>query len=184
MANLYSADPHFGHANIIKYCNRPFRSISHMDAVIRANYVACVRPDDDFWIVGDFGHGRGTSEEGYLARILDLIPGRKHLVTGNHDDEITLSLPWHSVHDIVSIKDGDQRVVMCHYPMITWNGARKGAIQLFGHVHENWLGTRNSVNVGVDVWGFMPVRMTDILKRAKTLPVNPLLSKVEHNFLD
>lgn len=179
MANWYTADPHFGHDNIIKFCNRPFRSTSEMDAVIRANYASCVGPDDDFWIVGDFSFGRTSSKDGYAERLFASLPGRKHLVRGNHDGERIADLPWASVHDIVEVKDGDQRFVLCHYPMITWHGARRGALQLFGHVHENWRGTSNSVNVGVDVWEFRPVRARDIVARAKTLPVNVYWDKVE-----
>jgi len=179
LVHWYTADPHFGHDNIIKFCNRPFRSTSEMDAVIRSNYTGCVGPDDDFWIIGDFSFGRSSSKEGYVERLFDSLPGRKHLVLGNHDNERIVSLPWASVHDIVEVKDADQRLVLCHYPMITWNGARRGAIQVFGHVHQNWQGTSNSVNVGVDVWGFMPVRAQDITRRAKLLPVNVYWSNVE-----
>ncbi|WP_232831425.1 hypothetical protein [Pseudogemmobacter bohemicus] len=46
----------------------------------------------------------------------------------------------------------DKPVTLCHYPMMTWNHARQGALHLFGHVHGNWQGTANSVNV--DVWGY------------------------------
>ncbi|TDR36701.1 hypothetical protein [Aquamicrobium defluvii] len=63
--------------------------------------------------------------------------------------------------------------------MITWEGARKGAIQLFGHVHERWRGTRNSVNVGVDVWDFLPICLGDILKRAKAQAKNVYWPQVE-----
>ncbi len=38
MANWYTADPHFGHENILRFCQRPFRSTSEMDAAILANY--------------------------------------------------------------------------------------------------------------------------------------------------
>jgi hypothetical protein len=37
------------------------------------------------------------------------------------------------------------------------------------------------VNVGVDVWDFMPVRFEDFARRAKSLPVNKHWQDVEHN---
>ncbi|WP_282092944.1 hypothetical protein [Epibacterium ulvae] len=49
---------------------------------------------------------------------------------GNHDDEAVAMLPWDSISDIKAIKDSSQALVLCHYPMITWNGARRGALQL------------------------------------------------------
>jgi calcineurin-like phosphoesterase family protein len=88
-------------------------------------------------------------------------------------------VPWASVHDIMSVQDGDRWFVLCHYPMLTWNHARRGAIQLFGHVHDNWRGSRNAVNVGVDVWDFRPVQAADILRRARMLPVNKHWADVE-----
>lgn len=64
--------------------------------------------------------------------------------------------------------------------MITWNGARRGTLQLFGHVHDQWAGSRNSINVGVDQWSFRPVQIRDIATRATKLQVNKHWKDVEH----
>lgn len=48
-----------------------------------------------------------------------------------------------------------------------------------GHVHGRWRGSRNAVNVGVDVWDFRPVRIADIQRRARKLPVNRHWADVE-----
>lgn len=179
MANWYSADLHLGHERIIEFCGRPFQSVTDMNARIIANFQALVAQDDDLWIIGDFAFGRSDSIERFESWFHSL-PGRKHLVIGNHDDEAVISLPWRSVEYMAEITDGDQLLTLCHYPMITWNGARRGALQLFGHVHDQWQGSRNSVNVGVDQWDFKPVRIADIKRRASKLPVNKHWSDVEH----
>lgn len=57
MTIWYTADTHFGHDNIIKHCNRPFESASHMDAMLLANLAARVGPQDTLWVVGDFAFG-------------------------------------------------------------------------------------------------------------------------------
>lgn len=171
MTNWYTADPHFNHASIIKFCDRPFSDVSQMDQTILRNLEACVGWDDDLYIVGDFSFG-GESSRSYVQNCFNRIPGKKHLIIGNHDTKATLSLGWTSVQIIAEIKDGEQSLVLCHYPMITFNGARRGALQIFGHVHGNWQGSRNAVNVGVDVWNFLPVRVGDIQRRAKMLLVN------------
>ena len=177
--HLYTADPHFFHQNILKHCARPFRSVAEMNRVILNNYRSTVGPEDDLWILGDVAVVH-VDQAGQLTSMLYEIPGRKHLITGNHDKPWVRGLDiWTSVHDLVEIRDQGTRVTLCHYPMLTWGGARRGSIQVFGHVHNQWPGSRNSVNVGVDFWDFRPVTLPEILRRASGLPVNPLWSTVE-----
>lgn len=72
----------------------------------------------------------------------------------------------------MELQDGEERFVLCHYPLMTWNGVRDGAVNLFGHVHTNWRGADNQVSVGVDCWDFVPVTRSDVLRRAVSLPEN------------
>lgn len=178
MATWYTADLHLGDAAITDACGRPHRDGATMEEAILRALADCVASDDDLWIVGDFASG-ALADEDRIARWFERIPGNKHLVLGDHDDGAVRNLPWMSVGEVAEIRDGDHRFTLFHYPMITWHGARRGAVQLFGHVHQNWRGSRNSVNVGVDVWNFRPVQRDDILARASTLPVNPLWRDAE-----
>ena len=175
MTIWYTADTHFGHENILRFCNRPFSSVSQMDATLLKNMWKLVKPDDHLWILGDLAFGAKAKDSAYVETIFNQLPGaERHLVIGNHDLEPTLELPWDSVSNYKELRDGPQGQLntLCHYPMVTWNHARRGALQLFGHVHNNWRGTRNSVNVGVDVWDFQPVTFDDVARRAKKLPQN------------
>ena len=98
---------------------------------------------------------------------------RKHLVVGNHDRTKNLRLPWDAVTQFLEVRDDPKCLpnTLCHYPIVTWNHSTRGALQLFGHVHHNWKGTRNSVNVGVDALDCKPVQLEDIQRREKTFPV-------------
>ena len=178
MSHFYTADPHFNHSAILRLCGRPFKTTAKMDNAILSKLQDVVRPDDDLWILGDFAMAP-AQEQDYIQRLFDRIPGRKHLVSGNHDAAWLKELDWASVDDLVEVNDGGQRLTLCHYPMLTWPGARKGALQLFGHVHKAWRGSRNSVNAGLDVWNFEPATARQIAMRAATLPVNPLWNVVE-----
>ena len=42
MTTYFTADQHFGHQNIIGYCDRPFHSVGEMNAVLVANWNAVV----------------------------------------------------------------------------------------------------------------------------------------------
>src|SRR4051794_35883434 len=103
MTVWFTADLHLGHANIIKYCQRPFLSpeekrlaeadprgkfrISdetvrrHDDALIDA-INAQVEPTDMLWILGDFCWGRRDEAEHYRQRI---VCENVNLIWGNHD---------------------------------------------------------------------------------------------------
>lgn len=174
----YTADLHLNHEAIIRFSGRPFCNVAAMDSHICSTIASMVAPDDDLWIVGDFAFARLEDRPKIASRFANL-PGRKHLVVGNHDLPWVRELPWASQQDIAIVHDDDTNFVLCHYPMITWPGARHGAIHLFGHVHNNWRGTRNAVNVGVDVWNFAPVKRLDILRRAILQPVNAHWNDVE-----
>jgi len=137
MTVWYTADTHFCHDNIIKHCNRPFPSAAQMDAAIMENLSARVGPEDTLWIVGDFAFGPKAKDRNWLNKLFARLPGaEQHLIIGNHDGEATQQLPWTSVTHLAEVADGNgPHSVLCHYPMITWHRARKGALHRFDHVH-------------------------------------------------
>ncbi|WP_336098070.1 metallophosphoesterase [Roseovarius sp. CH_XMU1461] len=172
MANWYTADLHFNHTNIIRHCSRPFASSAEMDKEI-LHRMQCVGDEDHLWILGDFAFARNAVSRRYVADLFEAIPGHKHLVRGNHDHKSTNNLPWASVQDLVEIKDQEQNLVLCHYPLITWNKARYGTLHLFGHVHNEFKGYKGAVNVGVDCWNFRPLSLSEINSRAKQFASQP-----------
>ncbi|MBN9886657.1 metallophosphoesterase [Salipiger abyssi] len=182
MTHWYTADLHLGHENIIPFSGRPFRHAGHMDAVLIANLWEKVGHDDDLWIIGDFAFGPKAKDEDWLTMIFGQLPGaRRHLVVGNHDGPLTQSLPWDSVDLMCEVEDpaASLPITLCHYPMMTWHHARKGALHLFGHVHHGWPGSSNSVNVGVDVWDFFPVTAQEAVHRARKMSAHKHWADVE-----
>lgn len=179
MAHFFTADTHFVDDPVRRFFDRPFASVEAMDAAMIAR-AGVVGPDDDLWIIGDFAAceteaGRMAARASFAA-----LPGRKHLVRGNHDpDWLVQTLPWSSVHDLVEIGIGERRFVLCHYPLVTWNGARAGAVQLFGHVHSRWRGAEGQINVGVDQWDFTPVTPDQAELEALILPPSSLQQMAE-----
>jgi len=77
----FTADQHFGHANIIKLCNRPFSDVQEMDEALITNWNRRVTNGDTIYIIGDLFFRNSVPAEEYLKR----LKGRKHLILGNHD---------------------------------------------------------------------------------------------------
>ena len=53
MTVYFTADSHFGHANVIKHCNRPFTTLEEMNEALIANWNARVHKNDHVYIAGD-----------------------------------------------------------------------------------------------------------------------------------
>lgn len=76
----YTADPHLGHENVIKFSNRPFAGVEEMDKTIIANWRAVVQPGDDIYVLGDLIF-KSADPEKYLKQ----LTGKIHLIRGNHN---------------------------------------------------------------------------------------------------
>ncbi|WP_063994949.1 metallophosphoesterase [Bradyrhizobium sp.] len=163
------ADPHFFHESMLKFCpaTRPFANVGEMNHAMASAWRTIVRPSDDIIVVGDFTHRADPAES---KKLFDSLPGKKHLVVGNHDGKDTLALPWTTIKDIAYVSIDSTRVVLCHYPLLTWPGSRNGALQLYGHTHGRIRGNQQSADIGVDVMGIAPVRLNQVKAYMATLP--------------
>lgn len=159
----FTADTHFGHANVLHFCGRPFSKISEHDVALVRAWNARVAPADDIWHLGDFALGLDAAA---LARTFARLNGRKHLIIGNHDRGATLRLPWSSPpRQMHEIGVAGQRIVLCHYALRSWHRIHAGAVHLYGHTHGTIPGTRNAEDVGVDAWDYAPVTLAEALAR-------------------
>ena len=77
----FTADLYLGHEGIIRFCNRPFTSVSEMDEVLIRNWNSRITDRDDVYILGDLMHKSKKKPENVLGE----LKGRKHLIIGNHD---------------------------------------------------------------------------------------------------
>lgn len=76
------SDTHFGHDNIIKYCNRPFKDHAEMDEKLIDNWNSVVKPGDKVYHLGDVFFG----DREYFQKLWAKLNGSKRLIVGNHDD--------------------------------------------------------------------------------------------------
>lgn len=78
---FFTSDTHFNHANIIRFCNRPFNDVEQMNETLIANWNRVVQPEDTVFHLGDFCLG-GSVE---WTKILNRLNGKIYLILGNHD---------------------------------------------------------------------------------------------------
>lgn len=165
MATWFTADTHFGHANIIRYCRRPFNSAEEMDEAIITRWNERVKDGDIVYHLGDLTFGDPFP---YLKR----LNGDKHLILGNHDKTtikraglLLDSKMLASISSLKEITEQSQHIVLCHYGMRVWNRAHHGSLHFYGHSHGTLPGNSQSLDVGVDCWDFRPVSLDEIKER-------------------
>jgi calcineurin-like phosphoesterase family protein len=161
MAIFFTSDTHFGHGGALGLYRRPFPSVAAMNESLVERWNETVGPDDVVWHLGDFAiRQRPEIVQEFLAR----LNGRKRLVAGNNDPPATRELDgWESEQPYVEIAVEDVPLVLCHYPFRSWRGMGKGWVNLHGHSHGRLKPLPRQFDVGVDVWGFRPVTLGEIL---------------------
>lgn len=180
----FTSDTHFFHDNIIKFSNRPYKSLADMHDQLINNWNSTVTHRDEVYVVGDFMWLKGGFSEDERRSLIFKLNGGIHIIPGDHDlpDDQMKRITNHSVitHNSVHIVRnktyGD--VVCCHWPLRNWPSSHWNMPHVFGHVHNNNKKDPlhiygRSFNVGVDVWGYKPVSIKQIMEKVNTLGNNP-----------
>lgn len=181
MTIYFTADLHFGHAKVVEYSRRPFASLDDMEEALIRNWNETVQRGDEVYVLGDFSMASAERTDAILAR----LGGHKYLVRGNHDRGMKSSaharFGW--IKDLYELKVPEpdvvgkkQRIVLCHYPLLTWNAAHYGAWQLHGHSHGSLSGSYGGrrLDVGVDCHDYRPVSYEAIKDRMRAKSFAPV----------
>lgn len=138
--NYFISDLHIG-------CQNKFegRTLEH-DQLIKKRWNAIVNNNDNVYILGDIGREGGNKDNEYLCAIISTLKGNKILIQGNHEklkdnrlrQLFTEIVPYKEIID--NFNGMSHNLVLCHYPILFWNGQHKNWIHLYGHVHitEEW----------------------------------------------
>lgn len=181
MAHWFTSDLHFGHVNILKYCNRPFANIEEHDAALVNNWNAKVKPEDIVFILGDFSMNRYAA-----CKFAPLLNGTKYLIPGNHDvvhprfgnkAEIAKEAYNAAGLNVCNINAilvaGYHDLRMNHFPagkhyakFEKWLPPEhvEGQWHLHGHTHQTTRIEGHNVHLGVDAWSYSPVSLEDIVE--------------------
>lgn len=171
----FTSDSHWGHTNIIKYCNRPFENDSVMNEHLTKIWNTMVDKNDLVFHIGDVSAGLKGRQD-LFGDFLSNLNGTKILIRGNHDhekDSFYIKNGFSSVQDYMEIGD----YFLCHFPLKMdvredWIKQKERDLHeifkkskctkiIHGHSHtEQYGGYR--FNVGVDLHDFNLVNMNHI----------------------
>lgn len=167
-----TADTHFNHDNIIKLCNRPFKSIEEMNELLldtfsvvkRFNYV--IHLGDLAFIKYQDYHLTGTKY--WLKSVHKSI----QLIKGNHDK---------FGYDFGIIRTCGMKLFLTHVPYFNPIFNNRYSIQdidikpdwtIHGHTHNNDLvnypfinKANKTINVGIEVSGYKMVNLGELLEQ-------------------
>lgn len=156
----FTADTHFGHSNILGFHKGRgiFKSIEEHDEYLIKYWNETIDKRDTVYIIGDLAFADCEK----LRKLMIRLNGNKILIKGNHDkiqtqnecffNQITLIKKMKFKKTVFSFLEEDFEMVMCHFPMVTWEHKQKGVVMIHGHCHGNLDNYNlNSKDLRVDV---------------------------------
>lgn len=162
---FFTADEHYHHNNILRYCGRPFYDIEEHDVEIIKKHNSVVRPGDTVVHAGDFTliSNRAKVQNDYINR----LNGTHIFLKGSHDRWL------HSQSCRIWEKTIEgQFIVVCHYSMRTWHRSHYNSWQLYAHSHGKLAPQGKQHDIGVDNNNFYPLSFDEICVIMQSRPDN------------
>lgn len=161
----FTADEHYGHLSIIKYCNRPFASIDEMDHELIKRFNERVSKEDVTIHAGDFCwcNSYKDAHQKYVSK----LNGTHIFLVGSHDHWLPSSARM-----LIRRRIDGQLVTVCHYAMKTWPSSHYNSWHLYGHSHGKLEGQGKSFDIGVDGHDYRPWSWEEIVEEMQYRPDN------------
>lgn len=179
---FFTSDEHYGHENIIRYVNRPFKNSYEQTEKLISNFNSKVSQNDHTWHLGDFLWHRLSLKE--ALDIFFRLNGTHSLTWGNHDQlierEPLLKSKFSEIADIKVLSvSSRQKLVLCHYGMRVWPHSHRGAWHLYGHSHDELAPAGLSFDVGVDSkeTNFFPLSLDEVADNMSRRTCNHIIGK-------
>jgi len=178
MSVWFTSDLHFRHGLVAGH--RGFATTDDHDAAVAENWRRVVRADDQVWVLGDLA----LCHPEHPLRIIADLPGRKHLIVGNHDPAHPMHRDSHkwqrhyypifeSVQAFARRKVAGQTVLLSHFPYakdrhearyMQYRLRDEGEWLIHGHTHGPEVREGREIHVGLDAWDLSPVHISMIEK--------------------
>ena len=166
MPNIWiTSDTHFGHENIIKYCDRPFSCAKEMDEKIRDNWNSIVKPQDKVYHLGDvYFNGSYKESPEYWTEFFRSLNGKKRLILGNHDNgkDQVLQKSFQEIYMWRAF--GEKRLLLTHVPIHQSSIVERWCdLNVHGHIHNTDSPEGPYKNVCVEKTNYTPINIEDLL---------------------
>lgn len=160
---FFTADEHYGHENIIRYCHRPFATVEKMNKELVRRHNDTVTTADTVIHAGDFAFGSALIAEEFIRQ----LTGNHIFLRGSHDRWL-----GPQAREIWEGTIEGQFIVVCHYAMRVWPRSHHNSWQLFGHSHGTLETQGKQWDIGVDSNDFAPLSFERIKRIMSTRPDN------------
>ena len=155
MKTFIISDTHFGHNNIILFCDRPFKDTAEMTKQLIENWNSVVSKDDIVYHLGDVS--MKTSKQD-VKSIIEQLNGYKILIRGNHDNYDYSKLGFDEYHNYSIFLNGS--IILSHYPILGLNNF----LNIHGHIHDKDMKSDNHFNASVEKINYTPIQLEEIIK--------------------
>jgi len=157
--------------------------IKKHDETLIDRWNSVVNEKDIVYHLGDFARVSKIEE---MNGILKRLNGKIILVKGNHeslsDSQYSSLVKNKTLYDfhskgLLHTSIDKVKVVLSHYPILSWKGKYNGVPHFFGHIHsgvgcygldKNLPIQRGSCDIGTDAWDFEPVELEKAMLWANT----------------
>lgn len=191
---FFISDLHIGHKNVLKFDSRPFADVDEMHIEMIKRWNEVVDDDDIVYYLGDLAFARDELTKWFIYS----LKGKINFILGNHDKmkDIIKFGRWENIHEYgteINVKDEDtigsrgsngyQRIIMSHYPILSWNKSHYGSWHLHGHCHGSLIKSnqdyykRKVMDVGCNVIDYTPISY----EKVKGIMVKKGISSVDHH---
>lgn len=191
---FFISDLHVGHKNVIKFDKRPFKDVDEMHVELIKRWNSVVGPDDIVYFLGDLSFGNDSITKWFLYS----LQGKIYSVGGNHDKikDLIKYGRFENVHEYgteIGVKDEDaiesrgsngyQKIILSHYPILSWNKSHYGSWMLHGHCHGSLIQhqqeyyKRKVMDVGCNCINYTPISYGEV----KKIMSKKVISSVDHH---
>jgi len=176
---FFTADEHYGHANVIGFNDRPFADIEEMDEALIDNHNSIVKKGDRVIHAGDFCWYKRYYDKNPnhkdVSSYINRLNGTHVFLKGSHD----YWMPRNKSIQIWEKMIDGHYLVVCHYAMHTWARSHFNSWHLYAHSHKDLKLSGKRHCISVENTNYFPLSFDQVKEVMVDRSNNPNFIKPE-----